>query len=152
MPKAVRYNFTQRFPIPADLAYAWCTDFSSEDQKLMGERDALREVTRLSEGTVILTDTFQTSAGKAVKQKLVALYPQQLSWTSTHLSGPHKHSQFLYQITSEGKDASVLHFTALHLEFDEKVDVQALAVRLCAEDAAAWKLLAAAMMQELTSP
>lgn len=85
------------------------------------------------------------------KHKLVELYRDRLVWTSTHLTGPNKYSQFLYEITAQGKGASALNFTALHLEPDEKADAKALAKRLREEDAAAWKLLAEAMRQELGS-
>jgi hypothetical protein len=64
------------------------------------------------------------------------------------LTGPNKHSQFLYQITPQDKDVSVITFTALHLEYDEKVDAKLLAERLCKEDACAWKLLAVVMAED----
>jgi hypothetical protein len=117
----------------------------------MGESDAERQVTRISDGAFTLKDTFHTPAGTIEKQKLVQLYPNRLSWTSTHLTGPNKYSQFLYQITADGEGASTLTFTALHLEYNEKTDVKALTHRLRKEDAAAWKLLAKAMALELGS-
>jgi len=94
-------------------------------------------------------DTFHTASGDVEKEKLVKLYPEKLFWVSTHLSGPNKHSQFLYQIVPRGKKGSKLIFTASHLESDEKADVDQLAHRLCKEDAGAWKLLAKAMETEL---
>lgn len=118
----------------------------------MGEEYAERKITHLTEGTVILTDVFHEN-GHVEKQKLVQLYPDRLSWTSTHLTGPNKYSQFLYEILEEGESASRLDFTALHLEYtkknlDEK-DVGLMAKKLCKEDSAAWKLLAKAMAKEL---
>jgi hypothetical protein len=146
MPLGVRYHFSQRFIVSAQRAFDWCTNFDSKDHLLMGDENAQRQITRIADGTIILTDTFHTPAGAIEKQKLVQLYPNRLSWTSTHLTGPNKYSQFLYEITPKGTGASVLNFTALHLEYDEKADAEALANRLCEEDAAAWKLLAKAMM------
>ena len=145
MPISVRYHFSQQFTIPAKRAFVWCTDFDSEDHALMGEQDAERQITRIADCTIILKDTFHTPAGTIEKQKLVQLYPERLSWTSTHLTGPNKYSQFLYEITPDGEGACILNFTALHLEYDEKTGAKALANRLCEEDAAAWKLLAKAM-------
>jgi hypothetical protein len=78
----------------------------------------------------------------------VHLYPDRLSWTSTHLTGPNKHSQFHYEIIPQGKNASNLNYTALHVEYEEKTDAVLLAERLCKEDGATWKLLAKAMAVE----
>jgi hypothetical protein len=148
MVQAVRYYFSQRFTFPAQKAFDWCTDFDSKDHVLMGEANAKRQVSHITDATIILTDVFLSQSGSFEKQKLVQLYPNRLSWTSTHLTGPNKYSQFLYKITSEGKSFSSLNFAALHIEYDEKVDAKLLADRLCKEDAAAWKLLAKAMAEE----
>jgi hypothetical protein len=85
------------------------------------------------------------------KQKLVQLYPDKLSWTSTHLTGPNKYSQFRYVISPRGKTASILSFTALHIDYEEKEDAKTLAYRLCREDASAWRLLAKAMAKECST-
>jgi hypothetical protein len=116
----------------------------------MGETNAERQVSYITDDTIILKDVFLTPSGSVEKEKLVQLYPNRLSWTSTHLTGPNKYSQFLYKITSEGKSFSALNFTALHIEYDEKADAKLLADRLCKEDGAAWKLLAKAMAEECT--
>ena len=144
MPLTVRYHFTQTFAVSAKNAFDWCTSFDSKDYLLMGEDGVERLITRLGDATIILKDIFSSYQ----KEKLVQLYPNQLSWISTHLSGPNKYSQFLYQITPKTKDSSVLHFTALHLEYDSKADAKTLANKLCGEDADAWKLLAKAMENE----
>jgi hypothetical protein len=141
MPVSVKYHFSQRLTISAKDAFDWCTDFDPKDHDLMGDENAERQITRLAHGLVILKDTFHTPQGTIEKKKLVHLYPDQLTWVSTHLTGPNKHSQFLYVITPQGKDASVLNFTALHVDYYDKV----VAVKLCKEDADAWKLLAKAM-------
>jgi hypothetical protein len=148
MPISIRYHFTQRFSVSAQEAFEWCTDFDSHDNMLMGDKTAERQITPLADGVIILKDSFHSVAGTIEKQKLVLLYSDQYKWTSTHLTGPNKHSQFLYQITQKGKDASVLTFTALHLEYNEKADTRLLVERLCKEDAAAWKFLAAAMAED----
>ena len=153
MSYAIRYFFSQRFVVSVRQAYLWCTDFGPIDHVLMGEDNAEREVTHLTDGTVILKEIFHTSSGDVEKQKLVQLYPDRLSWISTHLSGPNKFSQFIYEIFTEGDSASRLNFTALHIEHGKedltKEEVKLLAVRLCKYDSKAWKLLAKAMAKEL---
>jgi hypothetical protein len=153
MPCSIRYCFSQRFSVPARKAYKWCTDYSPEDHALMGDKAAERQITRVTDTTIILTDIFHTSSGPVEKQKLVQLYSDRLRWVSTHLTGPNKYSQFIYEISAEGNAASRLDFTALHLEYEkEKLDsedIKSLAGRLKEEDSAAWKLLAKAMTKEL---
>lgn len=150
MVTTVRYHFRQDFPVPAKEAFDWCTDYNPKDHSLMGYSNSTRAVTKDSEGCIILTDTFHTDSGSIEKQKLVQLYPDQLFWVNTHLTGPNKHSQFLYQISSDQKGGSYLDFTALHLEYGSKEDANTLAARLCHADAGMWKLLAKAMTDELT--
>jgi hypothetical protein len=151
MPAVIRYHFSQCFPVSARQAYEWCTDFAPADHVLMGEENAARTITRLTTDTVILTDIFRAN-GVVEKQKLVQLYSDKLFWTSTHLTGPNKYSQFLYQISEEGENASRLDFTALHLDYGkENLDdagVKQLADKLCGEDSQAWKLLAKAMAKD----
>lgn len=149
MPVVVNYHFSQRFVLSAKDAFDWCTDFVPEDQQLMGDKNAERQIQHISERTIILKDIFHQPNGDVEKQKLVQLYPDILTWTSTHLTGPNKNSQFLYEITPQDKDASTLLFIANHLEYDEKADAKMLAEKLCKEDAAAWVLLAKAMALEL---
>ncbi len=116
--------------------------------------DAQRQVTQISEGTINLTDIFHTSKGRVEKQKLVQLYSNQLSWISTHLTGPNRYLQFIYEISAEGDGASRLDFTALHLEYDKgNLDsdcIKSFAAKLKEEDSAIWKLLAKAMAKELS--
>ncbi len=149
MPTSIRYTFIQRFAVSAQKAFDWCTDFDQQDNLLMGDKAAERQITNLSDGAIILKDSFNVSAERLEKQKIVHLYPDQCKWISTHLTGPNKHSQFLYHITPQGKDASVLTFTALHIEYGENADAEFFAKRLCKEDSAAWKLLAKFMEDEL---
>ena len=144
MPYAIRYRFSQRFPVPARKAYEWCTDYGSEDHALMGDEAAERQIMRVTDTTIILTDIFHTSSGPVEKQKLVQLYPDRLLWISTHLTGPNKYSQFIYEISAEDDGASRLNFTALHLEYEKEnlgnERIKSLADKLKEEDSAAWKL------------
>jgi hypothetical protein len=153
MPCSIRYSFSQRFSVPARKAYKWCTEYDPQDHALMGEENAERQITYITDTTIILTDIFHTSKGDVEKQRLVQLYPDRLSWISTHLTGSNKYSQFIYEISAEGDGASRLDFTALHLEYEkENLDsdgVKSLAGKLREEDSTAWKLLAKAMAKEL---
>ena len=154
MPVSIHYNFSQRFNVSARKAYEWCTDYTPEDQALMQEESAKREIQHITEDILILTDTYFSENQTTTKQKLVCLYPRQLSWTSTHLTGPNKHSQFIYQIVPENKTHSLLKFTALHLDYnlkegaDEK-KAERLARELKKLDSENWKLLATEMEKEL---
>jgi hypothetical protein len=148
MPVSIRYRFTQKFAVSAKAAFDWCTSFDPGDHALMGDK-AERQVTQIANGSILLKDTFHTATGTVEKQKLVQLYPEQLRWTSTHISGPNVYSQFLYVITQKGKNSSVLEFIALHIERNDKIDAEQLSKSLCKEDAGVWVLLAAAMEKEL---
>jgi hypothetical protein len=153
MPCSIRYRFSQRFSVPARKAYKWCTEYDPQDPALMGEDAAERQITHLTDTTIILTDIFHTSNGRVEKQKLVQLYPDRLSWISTHLTGPNKYSQFIYEISAESDGASRLDFTGLHLEYEkENLDskgIKSLADKLKEEDSAVWTLLAKVMAKEL---
>jgi hypothetical protein len=119
----------------------------------MSEDNVERQVTHLTDSTLILNEIFHTNSGDIEKQKLVHLYPDRLSWVSTHLTGPNKYSQFIYKITAEGNNASSLNFVALHIEHEKeamtKTDIKLLADKLCEYDSKAWKLLAKTMEKEL---
>ena len=149
----IRYSFSQHFSVPARKAYEWCTDYSPQDLALMGEEGTERHIAPLTDSTIILTDIFYTSIGRIEKQKLVQLYPDRLSWISTHLTGPNKYSQFIYEISAEGDDASRLDFTALHLEYEKenlnRERIKSLADKLKEEDSTVWRRLAKAMEKEL---
>ena len=153
MPLSVRYHFSQRFSVSAKKAFNWCTDFDPDDYVLMGEEGIERHITHITDSTIILKDIFRSGPGQVEKQKLVQLYPDQLLWVSTHLTGPNMYSQFLYVISPKGKDASVLSFTAFHIDYgnktSDKTDAKLLAYKLRTDDANAWMLLAKAMTKEL---
>ncbi len=152
MPYPISYHFSQHFAVPAKTAYKWCTDYTPQDHKLIGNIGAKREVIWLSDATVLLKDTFQVSGGCIEKQKQVDLYPDRLSWISTHISGPNKYSLFIYKISDEGEDNSKLDFQAIHVENEGNLSEQAIATlqaELCISDSNIWKRFAAAMEQEL---
>jgi hypothetical protein len=152
MPQSIYYRFSQNFNVSALKAYRWCTDYDPQDHVLM-RVNAEREVMRISENTIILIDKYHNKNKIIEKQKLVCLYPDRLSWTSTHLSGPIKYSQFLYEIVPESKRSCHLNFIGLQIEYnDEKMfsekEIEMLAEKLRNEDSAAWKLLATEMEKE----
>jgi hypothetical protein len=152
MIQSVRYHFSQRFKVPALKAYEWCTNYDPQDHALM-RVNAKREILHVSDSTIILTDIFYDKKQSTEKQKLVCLYPSQLTWTSTHLTGPNKYSQFLYQIVPENERTSRLDFTGLQIQYNGKKrlirkEVELLAEKLRSEDSAIWKLLATEMERE----
>jgi hypothetical protein len=150
---SIRYHFAQDFHISAERAYKWCTDYDPQDPVLMHD-NAERKTTDLGEGMIILSDTYHSEGENIEKQKLVILYPEKLSWVSTHISGPNRHSQFLYRIVSEGENKSHLEFTGFHVERVRKAsfgreEISRLSEKLRTEDSAAWSLLAEEMEREL---
>lgn len=153
MTQPIKYQFIQRFNLPARKAYEWCTDFTPQDPVLMQE-EASREVKAITENTFILTDKIQVGGETIIKQKLVCLYPNRLMWTSTHLTGPAKHSQFIYEIKSVTRSRSRLKFTALHLARDlregiAKTHIEQLSKKLRKADSEVWKNLAREMEKEI---
>ena len=91
------------------------------DHALMGEKDVSRKIENITDRTIILTDTFNIDADNQIeKQKLVQIYPEILFWSSTHLTGPAKHSQFIYRITVGAVDNSHLDFTGLLLDYENE--------------------------------
>ncbi len=151
MPQVIRYRFRQKFNVPALKAYEWSTDYEPTDMTLMQQGNAKRKVQRISRDSLILVDTFVVEGKPIAKQKLVCLYPDRLMWTSTHVTGPNKYSQFLYEITSETDEQSCLTFTALSVDYNVKSDAEAgeLAERLNRMDSETWKLLAKHMEKDL---
>jgi hypothetical protein len=155
-PYSARYEFSQRFRVPAEEAYRWSTDYQPDDWSLMGKKGK-RDIKRLSENALILTDTIYEDGGRPVsKRRLVLIYPERRSWTNTHLGGPNKHSQFLYEIIPEGKNASRLDFTGFQINYDDaggsgppREKIESLASKLREDDSATWRLLAKAMEGDL---
>jgi hypothetical protein len=149
LPYSVSYHFFQDFLVPPRKAYDWCTNFNPGDHKLMGEQNATREIEILTDNTLIITDVFQIGDCKVEKKKLVQLYPNKISWVSTHLTGPNKFSQFVYEISASENNTSRLEFTGVLLGYErdelDKKELASLTRKLCKEDAYAWKLLARAM-------
>ena len=154
MPTPIYYHFQQHFNVAARKAFEWCTTYTPGDHALMGEKDVSRKIENITDRTIILTDTFNIGADNQIeKQKLVQIYPEILFWTSTHLTGPVKHSQFIYRITAGAVDNSHLDFTGLLLDYEnEKIsdaDAAQLSEKAREQDAGSWALLAKAMEQDL---
>ncbi len=145
---SVDFEFSQRFEVPAEEAYAWATDYRPDDPVLLGWRGR-RKIERVCEGTIVLTDTvLKEGGGRVTKKRLIRLYPERLTWINTHLSGPNRHSQFLYEVTPDGRNASRLRFTGREIRSSKPMSarkLQALAAELRKDDAALWRGLARAM-------
>ncbi|MCI4339255.1 MAG: hypothetical protein L3J68_02860 [Thermoplasmata archaeon] len=154
----VDYAFTARLPAPRSAAFRWATDYQPGDLALMGF-DARRRVEWLTRDTVLLTDTFASDpfaiapGGRVTKVKLVHLFPQRWSWTSTHITGPTKYSQFLYELVPAGRNACRLRYTGVQVEQKPRAgrgpSIAQRARDLTREDSQGWRHLAAAIGREL---
>jgi hypothetical protein len=121
---------------------------------LMQEENAVRAVHHVSDDIILLNDTHTIGGQTIVKQKLVCLYPDRLAWTSTHLTGPNTHSQYIYELVPRNDRQCRLNFTGLYLDQSIKEDTKKKkAERLSRElkniDSENWKLLANAMEKDL---
>lgn len=147
-----RFSFRIRLPASADRAYAWATDFGPGDLDLMRQHGR-RTVERLTADTLVLTDTVVQDGRRVTKQRLVRLRPKERAWTNTHLSGPLRHSQFLYRIAPAGPRASRLEFVGLQVVYGPRAlsaaerKRRARAIRT--EDRATWVRLVRAMRRDL---
>jgi len=152
---SVHFKFSQHFDFPAIEAFAWCTDYSSDDLDLMGN-GGRRKVQRVNDDTFILTDQY-TAKDKTVlrtsrSKKVVRIYPEILSWTNTRVSQEGKYTQFLYQILPE-EGGSRLEYTGSQVFPGKRPGQKKLAEiasRLTAEDSASWRNLAKAMTVDLS--
>jgi hypothetical protein len=152
MAYTVYYGFTQPFRVSAREAFAWCTNYDPNDHELEGI-EGKRKIVRISDNAVMLEDTFPSEGKSITKKKIVNIYPEKLFWSSVHISGPSKYSQFLYQIVEEGEHSSKIEFTGFQVVYEEKTpsrsEITKIAKRLQKEDSVAWKHLAKAMEKEL---
>ena len=148
---SVNYKFTQRFPVPAQEAFEWATDYQPTDLALMGE-EGTRTIQRITEDTIILIENITHAKEKTSKVKLVRLIPRALSWHNIHIRGPNKYSEFLYEITPEGKGGSKLTFTGLMVLYSKDnlshQTLKQIASREKHYDSKAWKRLANAMAKD----
>ena len=154
MLRSIHYGFSQRSQLSARKAYEWCTDYGPEDKALMREENATREVHHISDDVILLNDTYSIKGKNVVKQKLVCLYPNRLTWTSTHLTGPNRHSQYLYEIMPQNDGRCCLNFTGQYLDHNiregiEEKGTEELREELKKMDSKTWKLLAKEMEKDL---
>jgi len=148
---SVSYKFSQRFPVPAQEAFDWATDYQPNDLALMGEKGK-RTIRKVTEDTIILKEDITHAGRKISKMKLVRLNPRALSWHNIHIRGPNKYSEFLYEINPEGKDRSKLTFTGLLVLYSKdrlsSQKLKQIANREKQYDSKSWKRLANAMARE----
>lgn len=151
---AINYSFDQTFNVAASKAFEWCTDFSPEDLALMKDQKATRVVHQIAKEMILLIDTHLTEEKSVLEKRLVCLYPHRLMWTATHLTGPNKYSQFLYEITPKTQGTCNLKFTGLFLYRKIKEITQheedILRRELKEVDSENWKLLAGKMEKDLS--
>ncbi|MGP8077698.1 MAG: hypothetical protein ACLQD8_00850 [Thermoplasmata archaeon] len=153
---SLRYQFRQPFRVAARSAYAWCTDFESDDGKFFAERWE-RSVRRLAGDALVLTDTTYPGGRARRIHRLVRLDPSELAWTNTHLDGPFQHSQYWYRIVPDGPRTSHLEFRGLRLVRSSRAlspsEVDRRAEQERRSDSGLWRLrLAPALERELAPP
>jgi hypothetical protein len=146
------YEFSVRLPAPRERAFRWATEYRSTDLDLMGE-PGHRTVEKLAKNMFLLTDVFETPRGHVTKSKLVHLLPGRHAWTSTHVAGPARYSQFLYELRPGERNGCRLHFTGLQVDRVSRRATPRGVIRrakeLARDDSRAWRRLADAMAREL---
>jgi hypothetical protein len=89
------------------------------------------------------------------KVRIVQLYPETLSWVSTHVAGPCLHSQFRYSISPIGRRASVLTFQGREIRWEawpsSAEELRRLRSRLRTADAMLWRRFAQAMAKDFSA-
>ncbi len=100
--------------------------YQPDDFSLMGMKGE-RRIRHISKNAIFLNDRIERDGRYIPKQRLILLYPERLSWINTHLGGPNKHSQFVYEIAPEERSNSRLDFTGFQINYD---DVESLLLRL----------------------
>jgi hypothetical protein len=117
----------------------------------MAEENVTRDIKQITKTALLLKEQFNNEKEVVIKEKLVQLYPERLMWVSTHLCGPNKYSQFIYEVVAETGSSSRLDFTAKHIEHQTVSQKQILALKenLRKYDSEVWKRLARAIQQEL---
>jgi len=148
---SVRYGFNQLLSAPVKDAFEWCTDYQPEDLATMRERGR-RTIRKITSDSIILIETVPKGRRIVKRVKLVRLNRPELSWTNTHISGPNRHSQFLYKLVPEGKTRSRLYFRGLLVCYTRKPIPKSELLKIGREerraDSAAWQYLAAALRKE----
>ncbi|MDA4116525.1 MAG: hypothetical protein OK442_08230 [Thaumarchaeota archaeon] len=149
---STRYEFSQRFNVPAVQAFAWCTDYDSKDHNLMGLR-GFRKVTRISDDTVILEDTLYPEGKAVTKKKIVKIDKERMTYFNFHTTGANKNSLYFYRIIPDGESKSRLEYTGYELTYPKKAPSKKQLAATAEADGAArtkeWGLLADAMEKEL---
>jgi hypothetical protein len=149
---SVKYRFSQHFNVPAREAYDWFTDYQPNDLALMKVRGQ-RKISKINSDTVLLNETTYRNGKPIKKNKLVRLNEVGLSWSNTHVSGPNRYSQFLYEIVPVGKKASRLDFTGLLLYYSNTKPsgnkIKQLAEEERQHDSEVWRHLAKAIIREI---
>jgi hypothetical protein len=153
----VSYRFTIRLPVPRRTAFEWATDYRDDDFGIMGFRGG-RKAERLANDLILLTDSFDADpfekvvGSKTTKVKLVHLFPERYAWTATHVAGPARYSQFLYQLRPNGSNACTLEFRGNQVEHVGKkptaASLRRRAEELRREDSQLWHRLSKALRKD----
>ena len=149
---STKYEFSQRFNVPAARAFEWCTDYDSKDHNLMGNK-GFRRVTRVSDDTVFLEDTVYQDGRAVTKKKIIKIDKERMTYFNFHTTGANKNSLYFYRIIPEGDGKSRLEYTGYELTYPKRAPSKKQLAAAAEADAAArtkeWGRLADAMEREL---
>ena len=149
---STKYEFSQRFNVPAAQAFEWCTDYDSKDHNLMGNK-GFRRVTRVSDDTVFLEDTVYQDGRAVTKKKIIKIDKERMTYFNFHTTGANKNSLYFYRIIPEGDGKSRLEYTGYELTYPKRAPSKKQLAAAAEADAAArtkeWGRLADAMEREL---
>ena len=149
---SVSYEFSQHFRVPADEAFRWCTDYTTDDHALMGLKGN-RKFKRVSEDAIILDDAIYSQGRRVRKKKLVRTDAKRLAYYNIHLTGPTKHSLYFYEIVPDGEGESKLDYTGYEVYYPTRAPTKKQLADMAEAEAVAWRRewgnLAKAMEREL---
>jgi hypothetical protein len=149
---STKYEFSQRFNVPAAQAFEWCTDYDPKDHNLMGNK-GFRKVTRVSDDTVLLEDTTYQDGRAVTKKKVIKIDKERMTYFNFHTMGANKNSLYFYRIVPEGEGKSRLEYTGYELTYPKRAPTKKQLAATAEADAAAraeeWGRLAQAMEREL---
>jgi len=139
---SLRFRFRQPFHVPARVAFGWCTDFRSSDGRLFSY-PTRRSVRWLNEDALVVTETTRPQGRPLRIRRLVRIDRREMAWTSTHLDGPYRHSQYWYRVVPDGLRRSHLEFTGLRLVTSPrsvtKKEVERLSEEQRRDDSGEWR-------------
>ena len=101
----LRYGITMTLEVPVDYAYAWLTDFRSEDPRIIGDPYP-RHIIRKNKGSFLWIQHYERDGQEREGVRLVTLKPPN-AWHNEALTD-EKESILDYRLTRLGRDSTKL--------------------------------------------